>query len=210
MKPLYQVIAAAVALLVPSCAYMQTHKNVEEMGKVYEGSLLEKSGMSLHSQGGQWYIGAPATKLSKRYPIIHDSVLLTDDNEPTYTPVGSAQQQTYYFRISAGTAACLMRADGYANLADLATEIRNTQAQPLSALPGGSRHAILAQVHAPKGSVPLINEQKMPTASITSKTLSKLDLALVDVPGTIAYNVAIPFMAPFVFFNDFLNEDTEF
>ena len=210
MKPLYQTIAVAVALLVPSCAYMQTHKNVEEMGKVYEGSLLEKGGMSLHSRGGQWYIGAPATKLSKRYPIIHDSVLLTNDNEPTYKPVGKPMQQTYYFRISAGTAACLMRTDGYANLTDLAQEIRSGNTPPLAALPGATRHTIQAQVHAPKGSVPLINEQKLPTASITSKTLSKLDFALVDVPGTVVYNVAIPLMAPFVFFHDFTSEDTEF
>lgn len=212
MKPLYQAIAAAVALLIPSCAYMQTHKNVEELGKVYQGSLLEKGGMSLHSRGGQWYIGAPATKLQKRYPIIHDSVLLTGDNEPTYRAVssGNTQQQTYYFPISSGTATCLMRDDGYANLADLAEEIRSSRTAPLSALPGSTRHAIRAQLHAPKGSVPLINEQNMPRTGLVNQALSKVDFALVDIPGTIVYNVAIPFMAPFVFFSDFTDEASDF
>ena len=36
--------------------------------------------------------------------------------------------------------------------------------------------------------------------------LSTLDEVIIDWPGTILYNLAIPVMAPFVFFHEFLDE----
>ena len=38
--------------------------------------------------------------------------------------------------------------------------------------------------------------------------LQEADFVLVDIPGTLAYNVAIPIMAPIIFFSEFFsNED---
>ncbi len=204
------IAIAALALLCPSCSYMQSHKNVEEMGRVYEGSRLEKNGIALYSAGGNWYLAAPAAKFRKSYPLFHDSVLLTENNEPEFKKVqGTLQYSTFYFRISEGTAACLQRTDGYANLEDLAQEIRSSTAKPLSSLPGGVRHAIVAHLQAPKNAVTLVNEPTT-TPSMATKMLSKADFVLLDIPGTVAYNVAIPFMAPFVFFREFTNEENEF
>ena len=42
---------------------------------------------------------------------------------------------------------------------------------------------------------------------IWSRALGKADLVLVDFPATLVYNVAIPIMAPFVFFYEFTHED---
>jgi hypothetical protein len=37
--------------------------------------------------------------------------------------------------------------------------------------------------------------------------LAVVDKYTVDAVGTLGYNIAIPFMAPFVFFSEFLSED---
>ena len=42
--------------------------------------------------------------------------------------------------------------------------------------------------------------------SLATKILKNIDLIVIDVPGTLVYNVAIPFAAPFVFFYEFYHD----
>ena len=190
------------ALLLPSCAYLQTHKNIEEMGCSYEGSELTPENIRLHSRGGQWYISAPQGNYSKTYPVIHDEVYDTDENAPTYTLLGDATGRAY-FPISAGTAACLRRQDGYALTNALVAEILASQQESCTELRGSSTHPIRAEVKAGEHPSIIIQSRTPESPSTFTKVLSTLDMCTVDAIGTAAYNVAMPIMAPFRFFGEF-------
>lgn len=199
---------ALFSLLTCSCAYFQTHKNIRAGGTKYSGCQLKQEEISLVQHGSQWYIKAPALTLQKQYPAIHDSVLLTDNNAPTYTPCEEPTGH-FYLPISTGTATTLTLADGYANIHDLAGEITRLQSDsPFArALPSSRTHRITAQLDG-SGTPTIINYSAKPQeVSWTRNLLSKVDFVLIDVPGTVLYNVAIPVMAPIIFFKDFLNEE---
>lgn len=200
--------AILFAFLLPSCAYMQTHKNVEEWGCHYEGGKLQKGDLALYAKEGRWYLSAPKAKFGKRYPIIHDSVFRKGDNEPWHEMIEGSEGGMAYFPISAGTASVLQRADGYADLSLLASEITSRQQEPLFHLPGASRYPIRAEINATgKGYANLVGKRTPETPPAINKALSAVDFIAIDIPGTLAYNVAIPFMAPFVFFYEFFSND---
>lgn len=197
-----------LSFLLPSCAYMQTHKNVEEWGCHYEGGQLQKGELALYAKDGQWYLSAPKARFEKHFPVIHDSVFRKGNNEPRHELIAGSEGGMAYFPISAGTASVLQRADGYADLSLLATEIKSRQQEPLFRLPGASRHPIRAEIDATgKGYANLVGKRTPETTPAINKALSTMDFIIVDIPGTLAYNVAIPFMAPFVFFHEFLSND---
>lgn len=196
------------SLLNSSCAYFQSNKNIREAGREYRGSVLKQEEIELVSQGSRWFIKAPAQTLKKRYPLVHDSVLLTDDNAPTFSVVGNSTGY-FYLPISAGTATTLTMANGYANIQDLANEITDLQGKTPFAvsLPHSYTHRIAAQLDGDETPT-IINYSETPQeVSIARNLASKIDFIVVDIPGTILYNAAIPFMAPVVFFNDFLNSE---
>ena len=162
-------MAFTVAALLDSCAYMQTHKNVEEVGSYYEGHLLKQGEMPLYKVGEAWYLGAYPARFKLRYPLIHDSVFQRQESKP-------------YFRLKSRGS--------------------NMDALP----PGAHRHAIHAELSG--YSSQWIEEYRVPSKKTpTGLVLGKLDFLAIDVPGTLAYNVAIPVIAPFVFFYDFLTND---
>lgn len=194
------------ACLLSSCAYMQTHKNVEEWGCRYRGGELTKEQLGLYHGNGQWYLSAPAATFKKDYPIIHDSVFRKGDNHPHHVLVKGTEEGTAYFPISAGTALVLQRTDGYAQLSSLAEEIKSRQQEPVFQLPSAQRFPIRAEIDANgKEPVNLVGKRSPESTPLVNQALSKLDFVVIDIPGTLAYNVAIPFMAPFVFFREFIS-----
>lgn len=200
------ILISTTALILPSCAYMQTNKNIEEKGVLYEGTELKKDNISLHRSQGKWYIGTPNGQYSKRYPVIHDSIFFKDNNDPVYTLQQTSGNSVYY-PISDGTATCLQRSDGYAQTGALVTEINKLGSEAVYELKHASTRAIRAEVVQDKQPATIISRRISPPVSGGTKALSAISLCTVDVFGTIGYNIAIPFMAPFVFFSEFLEEE---
>ncbi len=209
MKKRYLATALA-SLLCCSCAYMQSNKNIREKGITYEGCQLNTEQLALCRKGSQWYLATTVENYSKRYPLIYDSILLADNNAPYYEKTGTGEAMACYLPISAGTAATLQMQNGYAHSQDLAAEVNRLLAQkPVIYAPQMSkatRRAISA--HIDHGEEPIILTLKQTgEPSFANKALATADFVLVDIPGTLAYNVAIPFMAPIVFFSDFINDE---
>ena len=192
-----------VAFFISSCAYMQTHKNIEEAYKAHKGYEIT-SQLSLYRAGEQYYLAAEQQWLRKHYPIIHDSIFLTDNNEPSYIKLNQ-ETSTVYHPISAGTAAVLQNNKGYAELGVLTDELNSSGGNWTSNLPGGARICPIKAEIAGTSHTWLANEE---TADIplSGSILSTVDKVIIDWPGTVLYNLSIPIMAPFVFFHQFLNE----
>ena len=120
-------------------------------------------------------------------------------------PVGERSTTLAYHPISAGTAKVLMREDGYADLQTLADELQSCPGEWRTSLTEASAHPIRAQL---AGQPVAITSQASPESpSFVYQAAGKLVFVLVDVPGTVLYNVSIPLVAPFVFFFDFLSDD---
>lgn len=202
------------ALAFSSCAYVQTHRNVQESFTYYDGQRLEAPLLLVQYQG-IWYIAAHECEqgLRLRYPNVYDSVLGSSaSNEPSWHRVEEQGRGAIcYWPISAGTASVLMREDGYVSLPILRDEMLKHADARLSHLPKGAvQHAVRAHMDVPhetqEDAVYLIGE-KHADDSLPVRALVQTDRVLVDWPLTLMYNCAIPFMAPVIFFRDFLNED---
>lgn len=191
------------AVFLSSCAYMQTHKNIEETGREHTGYQLN-SEMQLYRAGGDYYLAVEQQRLRMHYPAIYDSIFLIQNNEPEFIQIGNDQTRVYH-KISAGTATVLQREDGYAELSVLSDELRNNDTGWLKTLPAGAQSCSIKADIA--GTATTWAEPGSGTEVSTSmQILSTLDEVIIDWPGTILYNLAIPVMAPFVFFHEFLDE----
>ncbi len=197
-------LLAAVCLL-PSCAYMQTHKNVREAGRSYKGYQLQKP-QQLHRAGNTWYIEAVPAEFRLSHEIVHDNVF-RKTNEPEMKLTRESCEATAYHALSAGSAAVLLREDGYADAEVISRELMESPLPWLSTLPhASSTHSVKADVVG-KESTAITYAPTPAEPPLGYQILSGIDLVLVDAPGTVIYNVAVPFMAPFVFFYEFLSED---
>lgn len=209
MKKLH-LITAISTLFCCSCAYMQSNKNIKEGNTTYEGCQLNTEQLSLCRKGSQWYLTTAVEAYEKRYPLIYDSVLLADNNEPHFEKVATTQPMACYLPISAGTAATLQMQHGYANAQDLAAEVNRLMLEkPVIYAPqmGKVVHRNI-NAHIDKGEKPVILTFKCTESTTTAQhVLAAVDFVLVDIPGTLAYNVAIPVMAPIVFFSEFFNSE---
>ena len=196
---------ASVCLLLSSCAYMQTHKNVEEANTHYEGQVLSTDTVGLYRSGSKWYLSAQSAKFRLEYPTVHDEVFRKNNSEPTFKLL-SINEGRIYHPISAHAAEILQRRDGYFELNGLAQEVQTTPGEWQTTLPGAQRYGIAADI---SGTHKYYIEQKRIPQEIpqADKILGMLDFIVVDIPGTVVYNVAIPFMAPFVFFSEFSKND---
>lgn len=208
MKKPY-LIATLCALLLSSCAYMQSHKNIKEAGIKYEGCRIDEDSLGITNKGNQWYLVVPTKVYSKKYPIFHDSILLTDNNKPTFKSytVDKPLAPTL-LPISAGTAATLQMQNGYYNPEDLALEIQRQMENTPVLTDARVHHKYSVKAQKAEVAEPVVLTHNSTGAPSTARrVLSTLDFAFVDVPGTLVYNVAIPVMAPFIFFHEFLNEE---
>lgn len=216
MKKLLFLLPLWVGL--SSCAYVQTHKNVQE-GFVHRQGDQLAAPLSLGKLGSTWYVCTKvcAGGVTKQYPTVHDEILLDDNNEPQLQPVGTIsaiaggidKPHAAAWPISSGTAMVLMREDGYATLETLADEMLRNRAGRLDVLPRGMQfYPVKAQIAgAEKATYLLRSADTEPELTFTQKVLVQTDRVLVDWPLTAAYNCAIPVMAPVIFFHQFLSED---
>lgn len=204
MKRWFLLCLAAQAFT--SCAYVQTHKNVEEAFCRYEGALIADS-PELYRAGGQYFIAAERCVLSKHYPVVHDEVFFDDHQEPKFH-VEQKEGDKLYYPISAGTALVLQREDGYASLPILRDEVQRHTA--LTHLPKGTRPCVV-RAHVAETDVPNAGMTAGPREPgqlpFAVRALSQTEEIVVDWPATFVYNCAVPVMAPFVFFRQFLNEE---
>lgn len=201
----FSILAAALCL--SSCAYLQTHKNVKEAFHKCEGYRVVEP-LQLYSAGGAWYVAVQPETMRLHYPTLHDSIFLETNTAPTYSTI-SSNGPLQYRRISGSTAKVLQRSDGYYTLNSLMEEINAMKAEALTALPAGaSRHQIRAVVEAkPHDNTVTMVSRKPDSTPVVGQVLSAVDFVCIDLPGSVVYNVAIPVMAPFVFFYNFISED---
>ncbi len=203
MKFILPLVLAALSL--SSCAYMQTNKNIKEQGRSFKGHKLDRP-QQLYKAGGQWYLAASPAEYRLSHDIVHDNIF-RKTNEPEMRLL-EAENATAYHPISATTAAVLLRPDGYADTSTLAQEIREGQGAWCDSLPHATAQAVRAEFTGPE-SVALTATPTPEIPSFGWRALSWLDFVIVDIPGTVAYNVAVPVIAPFVFFNEFLSNDNQ-
>lgn len=194
----------AVMAFLSSCAYMQTHKNIEEIGRQHTGYHLAAP-LKLYRAGGQYYLAAEQQQLRIHYPIVHDSIFLNENNAPTYTSTGG-KDTTVYFPISRGTGEVMQRQDDYVELETLKGELLDNAATCSATLPGAATECRI-QAAVQGDSTTWITPEASTAPGIGTTILSTLDQVVIDWPGTVLYNAAIPFMAPFVFFHQFLTEE---
>ena len=204
----FRAITSAFFMLscaqLTSCAYMQTHKNIEEAQTVRTGYELT-SDIELYRAGERYYVAISKQQLRKKYPIIHDSIFLTGNNDPTWQKIGN-EDTTVYHPISSGTAAVLQRQDGYASIEVLADELKNNHDSWVASLTAGAGKCSVKAEIVGENTIWEGNESPQSCPALP-RILSTVDQVCIDWPGTLAYNIAIPVMAPFVFFYQFLNED---
>lgn len=188
-----------------SCAYVQLHKQVESDARPHKGFYIEKPEY-VYYYSGQWYLKAEEVDIRKDYPLVHDSVLLNEDNSPK--PIVLKSDGEIYISISEGTAKVLQRNDGYASLSTLRDEmvsgsILNKIDAPMK------KYQVRAQVESKSSQKEyhIFGGDEETSLSFGTRLISTGALLLVDTPGTVLYNAAIPIMAPFVFFYDFFKED---
>lgn len=197
-------IIVILLMLCSSCAYVQTHKNVEEMGSYYTGHLLEAGRVELVKSEGRWYIGADAARFRLRYPTIYDSIFREKDNYP-YFQLCSDKEGTEYHPISDYVAGILQKPDGYFDMQGLAEEVAKIPGLWEKNLRNKQRFSIRAEL---SGKPFQMEERRVPQKKrLLARALGKLDFVVIDIPGTLAYNVAIPLMAPFVFFYEFYHDN---
>ncbi len=200
MLPRSLTLTLLAAAFLPSCAYMQTHKNVREQGQSYQGYQLTKPG-HIYQSKGHWYIAATPATYRRTHDVVHDKVFRK--TQPPVMELLTREPSAAYHRISPHTAAVLLRRDGYVDSTSLAHEVEQNATPWLTSLPHAAAHAVKAEVAGPESNA--ITYQPTPgEVPLRYRILSGLDLVFVDVPGTIAYNVAVPFIAPFIFFYEFL------
>ncbi len=200
MRPL-PLLTALSLLLLPSCAYMQTHRNVREQGRVFPGYQLSKPDR-VYRSGSSWFLAAAPATFRREYDPIHDPVLL-QTGEPVMSLLQADANAPAFHPISPHTATVLLRADGYADTGSLCRELSQSPEAWRSSLPHASAHPVKALV-AGEETLPVTLSPSPENPPFAYRFLSGVDLVFVDVPGTLVYNLAVPFIAPFKFFRDFL------
>ena len=205
-RALRAIIIICMGFLVSSCAYVQTHKNVEEIGSYFEGEVLHAASMQLYKYHGTWYLSAQKALFKLHYPAIHDSVFQRNDYAPELKFIRYTSDHPIYHPISSNAARILQRPDGYFQLRALAEEIHRTPGVWEKVHPAAELFSIKSEIGGKQ--VFYIEDKRVPDKQLlSSKILGKVDLFLIDIPATVLYNVAIPFMAPFVFYYELSHDD---
>lgn len=203
-KPFLRTSLLVGCVLLSSCAYMQSHKNIEADYQQYTGYTLNPD-FELYRAGEMYYIGVNKNQLKKHFPVIHDSIFLKDDNEPELEIISSSSEKCYR-PISRGTALVLQQNKGYADLTVLSDEIKNSNTPWISQLPPHARKCHTQAEIAGTATTWIEGEGTHDIPTII-QAACLLNQVFIDWPGTILYNAAIPVMAPFVFFYEFLNDN---
>lgn len=203
-KPLLRTCTLTGCVFLSSCAYMQSHKNIEAAYQQYTGYTLSPD-FELYRAGDTYYLGVNKKQLRKHFPVIHDSIFLKGHNEPELEIISSNAEKCYR-PISMGTALVLQQDKGYADLSVLSDELKNNSSSWISQLPPHARKCH-TKAEVAGSATTWIEGESTQDIPATIQTASLLDQVFIDWPGTILYNAAIPVMAPFIFFYEFLNDN---
>ena len=207
VKRLLRLVTVMALVVLPSCAYVQSHKNVGELGAYYHGYILDGKEMRVFydETHRQWYINARDASFKLHYPLVYDSVLRHGEKKPTYRLV-RANPSFVYHPVHESTAQVLMRNDGFIQLKVLAEEIaRHDIDSWVNSAHFSASYPVLAFIEGDH-SYPLPTYRSPIRSSPLVKAVKNLDFVMIDVPATLIYNVAIPFAAPFVFFYEFYRD----
>ncbi len=200
-------LACFAACTLSSCAYMQLHKNVEQYGDYYEGFEADKPEVVYESQG-KWYVKGKKYHLRYDYPLIYDTVFL-EGGKPQLVHAGPSLGDAY-LEISHGTSIALRERSGYATLPILQRELQEIGSAPIDSLAKNAiEYKVKAEIPTAQHPIRVTHADIHSKKSSLTTTLSYATLVFVDVPGTLAYNIAIPVMAPFYFFADTYDDFTK-
>ena len=192
-------------LLMPSCVYVQTHKNVEQIGSTTPMGKLERD--RLYRVGDDWCLRAHEVNTKLDYPLIRDEAFTGNTRPPIVSEAGPLSDEPIYIPVSEGTAAVMQREDGYVHIGDLVSEMERFKRHYTAEQGRGKVRpagAIRAEAAGENGAV-FVNLGKPSSPSAVGSVLGTADLVLVDIPATLAANALLPVIAPFYFFVDFLS-----
>lgn len=205
----FLLLFACAALCLSSCAYVQSHKAVEESFCEYEGYQLgagQGTKPELVQSGEKYYVGAEKVSVKKEVPWVYDSVFMKGRGVPSYKAVQGSASAHCYHPVSTGTAMVLCREDGYADMQALSDELATVPGSWVP-LPRAQQVPVKAEFVSKGEPLVLLPDSRTPRElPWHARLLSGADLLFIDAPATVVYNVAIPFMAPFVFFKEFLTD----
>ncbi len=201
-KALWLLAAMLPAAMLPSCAYVQTNKNVRELGRGYPGYKLDKP-QEIYRSGNSWYVAATPAEYRLSHDLVHDNVF-RKTNEPEMVLRHAETGRVAYHKLSDSTADVLLRDDGYAETATIAHELAESTEPWVDSLPGARVQQTRAQVTG-NASEAVTGQPTPAEVPLGYQVLSGVDFVVIDIPTTVAYNVAVPFIAPFVFFYEFLS-----
>lgn len=192
-------------LLMPSCVYVQTHKNMEQIGSTTPMGKLERD--CLYRVGDDWCLRAHEVNTKLDYPVIRDEAFTGNTRPPIVSEAGPLSDEPIYIPVSEGTAAVMQREDGYVHIGDLVSEMERFKRHYTAEQARGRVRpagAIRAESAGENGAV-FVNLGKPSSPSAVGSVLGTADLVLVDTPATLAANALLPVIAPFYFFVDFLS-----
>lgn len=204
-----QILATlAAALLLPQCAYVQTSREVANLGTEYEGYNLGTVD-AVWKKDGQYFVRCNACRYTLNYPWVHDTVLLTN-LQTTYTlqPLDGPPRAAFH-PISQEVAYALMQTNGYDMTESLNQDIARQGGAWISADTFPTATATRTPLRAELCNTPGQPESEVIAAGKVKQlwaplrwTLAGLDAVFIDVPATAAYNVAIPLVVPFAAFRE--------
>lgn len=198
--------ALASAFFVSQCAYVQTSREVANLGTEYEGYNLG-SVDAVWQKDGQYYVRCDACRYKLNYPWVHDTVLLTH-LQTTYTLLPfDGPPRTAYHPISRDVAYALVQTNGYDMMEALNRDIERQGGAWIAADTFPAASAVRTPLRAELQNTPERPDSEVVAAGKVKElwaplrwTLAGLDAVFVDVPATVAYNAAIPLIVPFAAF----------
>lgn len=200
--------ASAAILFFSQCAYVQTSREVANLGTEYEGYNLGTVD-AVWQKDGRYFVRCDACRYTLNYPWVHDTVLLTD-LQTTYTlrPLDGPPRSAFH-PISSEVAYALVQTNGYDMMPSLNQDIVRQGGAWISADSFPTSTATRTPLRAELRNTPERPESEVVAAGKVKElwsplrwTLAGLDAVCVDVPATAVYNVAIPLVVPFAAFRE--------
>lgn len=200
--------ALAAAFIFSQCAYVQTSRQVANLGTEYEGYNLGTVD-AVWQKDGQYFVRCNACRYTLNYPWVHDTVLLTN-LQTTYTlqPLDGAPRSAFH-PISRDVAYALVQTNGYDMMETLNRDIEREGGAWIAADTFPTATAVRTPLRAELHNTPERPENEVVPAGRVKElwaplrwSLAGLDAVLIDAPATVLYNAAIPLIVPFAAFRE--------
>lgn len=180
---------------------MQSYKNIQYSDVLLEGYELAQPEF-IYQSYGKWYVQCHHYIYKKHFPLVHDTIF-HDTAHISYSKRDDALKSSFH-PISQSTATVLLRYTGFSSLDVIAQEIKDKPYKVAFHLPHAQKFKVKAKFDelSPEQESALVTITEAPQPSSFWRALSYADFIFIDIPGSVAYNVAIPFMAPYYFFKN--------